>query len=260
MKYSVVAISQVALVLALSGQTLHYRITRTLRPPSGTVVATVAAHDSQYGPIFSLGSMTNGSFAPFADLPRPVYRREYHGSDWFETMPEQWIHDRFLVFADEYGLAIADVANRQMVLDHVFMAYAKSPTADEWAAIRFRPTARMQEQLEEDFQDTLLLIDPQSAATHVHEVTDANFVAHLKAVQPGGVILAEPVWSSDGSAVSVLVWKQGPVTAVRYDTGLRETGRTAVNVQIARKLALSTGLNKELAPLAKKILADPRTF
>ncbi len=260
MKHTLLAISELAVVLALSGQTLDYRITRTLTSPSGAVPAAVAAHDTQYGPIFSLGSLTSGGFQPFAELPHPVYWREYHGSDWFNTMPEHWIDDRFLIFADEYGLAIADVSNRQMLLDHVFMAYAKSPVADEWAAIRFRPTARMQEQLADDFQDTLLLIDPTYAATHVHEVSESNFVGQLRGVQPGGVILAKPVWYDAGSAVAVLTWKQGTVAAVRYDRTLRETERSPVELKVDRESALSTGLNEDLAPVAARILSDPRTF
>jgi hypothetical protein len=147
-----------------------------------------------------------------------------------------------------------------MLLDHVFMGYAKSPTSDEWAAIRFRPTARMQEQLDEDFQDTLLLIDAQSAAIRLRDVTETNFVGHLKAVQPGGVILAKPVWSDDGLAFAVLTWKQGTVGAVRYDTTLREAIRTIVDLIVDRESALSTGLNKDLAHAAAKILSDPRTF
>src|SRR6266498_2935824 len=230
MKHTLLAISELAVVLALSGQTLDYRITRTLTSPSGAVPAAVAAHDTQYGPIFSLGSLTSGGFQPFAELPHPVYWREYHGSDWFNTMPEHWIDDRFLIFADE------------------------------WAAIRFRPTARMQEQLADDFQDTLLLIDPTYAATHVHEVSESNFVGQLRGVQPGGVILAKPVWYDAGSAVAVLTWKQGTVAAVRYDRTLRETERSPVELKVDRESALSTGLNEDLAPVAARILSDPRTF
>jgi len=147
-----------------------------------------------------------------------------------------------------------------MLLDHVFEAYAKSPVSDQWAAIRFRPTTRMQEQLDEDFQDTLLLIDPQHVAIHLRDVSEANFVAHLKAVQPGGVMLAKPVWSDDGSAVAVLTWKQGTVAAVRYDRSLREIARAIVELRVDRQSALSTGLNEDLAPIAARILADPRTF
>jgi hypothetical protein len=260
MKHALFIIPQLAVALALSGQTLDYRITRTLASPSGAIVAAVAVQDTRYGPLFSLGSFTNGSFQPFAELPPSIYSREYHGSDWFNSMPERWIDDRFLVFADEYGLATADVQSRRMLLDHVFMAYAKSPTADEWAAIRFRPTGRMQEQLEDNFQDTLLLIDPVYATTHIREASESNFVGQLQTVQPGGVILAKPEWASDGSSIAVLTWKKGTVAAVRYDRTLRETARTMVKLGVGRQSALSTGLKKDLAPIAKRILSDPTTF
>jgi hypothetical protein len=248
----------------LQGQTGEYQITRTFVSPSDLVTAAVAARprvSSQVTPpIYALGAATNGSFVPFRKLPPSLYRREYHGTAWFEDVKPRWIDDRFLVFDDEAGVAVADVPNRQMLLDHVFEAYAKSPVSDEWAAIRFRPAARMQERLDEDFQDTLLLIDPQCAAIHLRDVTEANFVGHLKGVQPGGVILAKPEWSSDGSGSAVLIWNRGKVEAVRYDTNLNETGRTAVNLRVDRESALSLSLNPNLAEAAKRILSDPTIF
>ncbi len=244
----------------LYGQSAGYQVTRTLASPDHSIVASVGARTSNYGPIYFLGTAKDGSFQPFTDLPNPVYRREYHGSDWFQTAPEHWIDGRFLVFEDQYGIAIADVRNQQMLVDHVFTAYAKSPAADEWAAIRFRPTTRMQEQLVDDFQDTLLLIDPEEAATHIREISDSNFVGQMKAVQPGGVMLAKPEWASDGSSVAVLAWNQSTVTAVRYDTNLHETGRTPVNIPVDRDTARSLAFKPELVQTAKHILSDPTTF
>jgi hypothetical protein len=259
-KYLTVIVLLVVIGAWLQGQTVTYRIERTLTSPSGSATAFVAAQDTKYGQIFSLGGTKNGVFQPFTQLPNPVYRREYHGSDWFQTMPEHWLDDRFLVFEDAYGLVIADVQNEQMLVDHVFTGYAKSPTANEWAAIRFRPTTRTQEQLTGDFQDTLLLIDPKDAAAHIREVSDSNFVGQLKAVKPGGVLLAPPEWSPDGSAFGVLTWKQGAVEAVRYDANLNEIARVPVNIQVDHDTALSLSFKPELAQRAKKILSDPTIF
>jgi len=251
-------------VTMLNGQTGTYEIKRTSVSPDGSVTAVVAAQPSALGrghpPIYSLGAISNGSFVPFAPLPQSLYSREYHGMAWFDDVQPDWIGNRFLIFEDKFGIAIVDIPNRQMLLDHVFMAYAESPTAHEWAAIRFRPTARMQEQLTDDFQDTLLLIDPMYAATHIREASESNFVGHLQAVQPGGVILAKPTWASDGSSIAVLTWKQGTVAAVRYDTKLRETARSPVELKVDRESALSTGLNEDFAAVAARILSDPTTF
>jgi hypothetical protein len=247
----------------LHGQTGNYEIKRTFVSPNGSVTAVVAAQPSAlahtYPFMYFLGVISNGSFVPFAQLPESLCSREYHGAAWFDDVQPRWIDDRFLIFEDQGGLAIADGANRRILLDHVFMGYAKSPIADVWAAIRFRATARMQERLEDDFQDTLLLIDPMYAATHVGEASESNFVGQLRYARSGGVILAKPVWSDDGSA-AVLTWKQGTVTAVRYNTTLRETASTIVDLKVDPESALSTGLNEDLAPVAARILSDPRTF
>lgn len=250
----------ILLTPSLHAQTAAYRTTRTLRSPRGDVAAVVAASDTQYGPIFCLGSIVKGSFQPFVDLPNPVYRREYHGSDWFQTMPERWISDRFLVFEDKFGLAIADVQNRRMLVNHVFTAYEKSPVADRWAAIRFRPMARDQELLGDDFQDTILLIAPYDVANLISQATEENFVGQMKSVNPGGIVLAKPEWSPDGSTFAVLTWKSGKVEAVQYETNLKETGRITVDLYVAREVALSPALNTELEQTAEKILSDPTIF
>lgn len=251
-----------AIVIAssLHGQTVQYRVTRTLVSPGGAVTAAVAARDTQYGPIFSLGSMIDGSFQPFVDLPRPVYQREYHGSDWFQTMPERWINDRFVVFEDQFGIAIADVENRRMLVDHVFEAYEKSPVTDKWVAIRLRATDRHQESLDANFQDTVLVIDPYDVTSRVANATEQNFVGQMKAVNPDGIVLAKPQWAPDGSAFAVLTWNRGAVQAVRYNTNLNEAGRTAVNLHVDRKSALSLSLNTDLAQAAKSILSNPAIF
>jgi hypothetical protein len=251
-----------AIVIApwLHGQTVEYRVTRILVSPSGAGAAAVAVHNTQYGPIFSVGSMTGGSFQPFVDLPRPVYQREYHGSDWFQTMPERWINDRVVVFEDRFGIAIADVEHRRMLVDHVFEAYEKSPVTDKWVAIRLRATGRHQESLDANFQDTVLVIDPYDVANRIANATEENFVGQMKAVNSGGIVLAKPEWAPDGSAFAVLIWNRGAVEAVRYDANLNETGRTAVNLQVDRESALSLSLNTSVAQAAKSILSDPATF
>jgi hypothetical protein len=213
-----------------------------------------------YPLIHFLGAISNGPFVPFRDLALPRYFAEYHGRAWFEDVQPRWINSRFLIFEDEAGVAIADVQNQRMLLDHVFTAYEKSPVNDKWAAIRLRATSRHQSRLNDDFQDTLLLIDPQAIANQIGNATEENFVGQMTAVNPGGIVLENPRWMPDGSAFAVLTWNRGAVEAVRYDANLNETGRTAVSLQVSRESVLSLSLNPNLAETAKRILSDPRTF
>jgi hypothetical protein len=251
-------------VALLHGQTGSDQIERTFVSPDGSLTAAVAAQTSASSnrrpPSYSLGAINNGSFLPFRQLPPSVYFAEYHGTAWFEDIEPRWMDNRFLIFQDKFGLAIADVQNRQLLADHVFTAYEKSPVGDKWAAIRLRATGRHQPRLSDDFQDTVLIIDPYHVANQIGNATEANFVGQMAAVNPGGIVLAKPEWAPDGSAFAVLTWNRGAVEAVRYDANLNETGRTAVNLQVGRESALSLSLNTNLSQTAKRILSDPTTF
>jgi hypothetical protein len=248
----------------VNGETGEHEITQTFTSPAGSITAAIAAQASPLGDsyprIYSVGAISNSSFVPFAKLPQSLYRREYHGTAWFQDIRPRWIDDSFLIFEDEFGIAIADVQNRVILVNHAFTAYEKSPIADRWAAIRFRPMARDQELLSDDFQDTLLGIDPYQVAQRIANATEENFVGQMTSVNPGGIVLAKPQWSADGSTFAVLTWKSGKVEAVQYDTNLKETGRTTVDLYVDREVALSPALNAELEQTAEKILSDPTIF
>jgi hypothetical protein len=256
-----VCLSAVAL---LPAQTGSYQIKRTLVSPNGLVTASVAARprvsSQATPPIYALGAGIKGSFVPYEELPTSVYFAEYHGTAWFDDIEPRWIDDRSLIFEDRCGIAIADVQSRRMLVDHVFEAYRKSPVTDEWVAIRLRATDRHQESLDGNFRDTVLVIHPYDVANRIAKATEANFVGQMKAVNPGGIVLAKPEWSPDGSTFAVLTWNRRAVEAVRYDANLSETGRTRVDLQVDRESALSLSLNPNLAQTAKRILSDPRTF
>jgi hypothetical protein len=252
------------LAAGLDSQTDGYEVERRFVSPDGSVTAGVAAQASAPSrdrpPIYSLGAISNGSFVPLQRLPPSVYFAEYHGTAWFQDIQPHWIDQRFLIFEDKSGIAIADVRNGRMLVDHVFTAYAKNPVDEKWAAIRLRATGRQQPRLSDDFQDTVLMIDPHAVANQIGNATEANFVGQMAAVNPGGIVLAKPQWASDGSAFAVLTWNRWAVEAVRYDANLNETGRTAVNLPVDRESALSLSLNVDLALAAKSILSDPTIF
>ena len=96
--------------------------------------------------------------------------------------------------------------------------------------------------------------------SNAEEEYSDNFVGQTKAARPGGIVLAKPEWAPDGSTFAILTWNNRKVEAVRYDTNLNQTGRTAVNLQVDRESALSLSLNPNLAETAKKILSDPTIF
>jgi hypothetical protein len=255
-----------ACVFFVQGQTAqdHFVVKATLRSPNSTRELVVISRPSRLGghnpPEEFIGKVFNGSFVEATNLAYTVYRREYHGNGWVLGREQHWIDDRFAWMSDDFGLFIADVETNTILVNNVLEAYAKNPLADKWVGIRFRPSARMQEYLEEDFQDTLLFLDPTDMAAQASRDLPKDSLAHVKSMRTDGVALGPPEWTPDASRFAVLVWKSGAVSAVQYDTKLRETARTAIDLHINRETALSVWLKKELAAVVKRILSDPRTF
>jgi len=241
-----------------------FSVKKIFTSPSSHLDLVVVAYPSPLGaknpPIEKIGKLLNGIFVEATNLAHTVYMREYHGNGWILDQTDHWIADRYLWAADEFGLFVADAETNTILFNNVLEAYAKNPAADEWVAIRFRPSARIQEYLEEKFQDSLLLVDPAHMAAQSSRDLPEESLAHVKSMRIDGVALAPPEWAADGSRFAILVWKNGAVSAVQYDTNLRETARTAIDLQVDRETALSVGLKKDLAPVTKRILSDPRTF
>jgi hypothetical protein len=257
------------LAVALTNSSLCYAgnedfsVKKIFTSPSSHHDLVVVAYPSplraKNPPIEKIGKFLNGIFVEATNLAQTVYMREYHGNGWILDQADHWIADRYLWAADEVGLFVADAETNTILFNNVLEAYAKNPAADEWVAIRFRPSARIQEYLDEGFQDTLLFADPADMAAQASHLPEDS-LAHIKSMRVYGVALAPPEWATDGSRFAVLVWKNGAVSAVQYDTHLRETARMAIDLQVRRETALSIGLKKDLAFVAKRILSDPRTF
>ena len=224
------------------------------------VVAYPSPLSTNSPPIEKIGKLISGIFVEATNLAQTVFTREYHGNGWILDQASHWTTDRYLWTADEFGLFVADAETNAILFNNVLEAYAKNSAADEWVAIRFRPSARMQEYLDEKFQDTLLLVDPADMAAKASRHLPKDSLAHVKSKPVDGVALGPPQWAADNSRFAILVWKNGAVSAVQYDTNLQETARTAIDLQIDRETALSVWLKKDLAPVSKRILSDPRTF
>src|SRR6266550_255692 len=260
----------VVLAVALTNSSLCYAgnedfsVKKIFTSPSNHHTLVVIACPSSLGaknpPLEKIGKFLNGIFVEATNLARTVYTREYHGNGWILDQPNHWIADRYLWTADEYGLFVADAETNTILFNNILEAYAKNPAADKWVAIRFRPSARIQEYLEEKFRDSLLLVDPAHMAAQSPRDLPEDSLAQVKSMRVDGVALGPPEWAADGSRFAILVWKNGVVSAVQYDTQLRETARTAIDLQVDRETALSVWLKKDLAPLVKRILSNSRTF
>jgi len=258
------------LAVALTNSSLCYAgnedfsVKKIFTSPSNHHTLVVIACPSSLGaknpPLEKIGKFLNGIFVEATNLARTVYTREYHGNGWILDQPNHWIADRYLWTADEYGLFVADAETNTILFNNILEAYAKNPAADKWVAIRFRPSARIQEYLEEKFRDSLLLVDPAHMAAQSPRDLPEDSLAQVKSMRVDGVALGPPEWATDGSRFAILVWKNGVVSAVQYDTQLRETARTAIDLQVDRETALSVWLKKDLAPLVKRILSNSRTF
>jgi hypothetical protein len=224
------------------------------------VVTTPARSRTPAPPVELIGRMVNGSFLEAKNLVETVYLHEYHGNGCIRDGEPTWIDDRLVCAHDSIGIFIADAETNTILFNNVLAGYAKSPTAEQWAAVRFRLTARIQPLLTDDFEDTVLLIDPRRVAAAAAGIQEPDSLAHVQSAKPGGVALAAPEWSPDGSAFAILTWKQGAVEAVRYNSNLREIGRVAVKIQVERETALSLAFKPELAQTAKNILRDLTIF
>lgn len=262
-KVAVLAVALTNSSLCCAGQE-DFSVKEIFTSPSNHDDLVVVAYPSQLRmkspPIEKIGKLLSGIFVEATNLAHTVYTREYHGNGWILDQANHWIADRYLWTADESGVFVADVETNTILFNNVLEAYAKNSAADEWVAIRFRPSARIQEFLEEKFQDTLLLVDPADMAAQASRHLPKDSLAHIKSKPIDGVALGPPEWAAGSSRFAILVWKNGAVSAVQYDTNLRETARTAIDLQVDRETALSVWLKKDLAPVSKRILSDPRTF
>jgi hypothetical protein len=262
-KVAVLAVALTNSSLCCAGHE-DFSVKKIFTSPSSHDDLVVVAYPSPLSmkspPIEKIGKLLSGIFVEATNLAHTVYTREYHGNGWILDQANHWIVDRYLWTADESGLFVADAETNTILFNNVLEAYAKNPAADEWVAIRFRPSARIQEYLEEKFQDTLLLVDPADMAAQASRHLPKDSLAHVKSKRVDGVALGPPEWAADSSRFAILVWKNGAVSAVQYDTNLRETARTAIDLQVDRETALSVWLKKDLGPVSKRFLSDPRTF
>lgn len=170
-------------------------------------------------PLYGLASLVDQEIVPLKLLPQSPFRREYNGGSWFE-MPFRWIENRrFLVFEGDNGLCLVDASTQTVLLNQALTGLTKSPTADAWAAIRYRPTGRQQDLLTGNEKDTLWFIEPTALATASHEASEDDPFKHVPSVALGGIALAPPIWSKDGTQLAIVTHSGGRIEAAVFDSG-----------------------------------------
>jgi hypothetical protein len=184
-------------------------------------------------------------------------RRENHGFGWLAEKPGEWVNDRFLVFQDEDGLCIIDGLQKLTLINQVFAGFSESPLGAKWAALRFRPTARNQEQLNGSEKDTLWFLDPSIMAQKRPSVVKDDFFDHLPIVRLDGVSLVRPIWTEDGSGVVVALYRGDGITALLYDVATQKLKKTVRlgGLQISPVQALSPWISKEIESSIAKAIA-----
>src|SRR5437667_11551299 len=181
------------LAVALTNSSLCYAgnedfsVKKIFTSPSSHHALVVVAYPSPIGaknpPLEKIGKFLNGIFVEATNLAHTVYMREYHGNGWILDQADHWIASRYLSAADEFGLFVADAETNTILFNNVLEAYAKNPAADEWVAIRFRPSARIQAYLDEGFQDTLLFVDPGDMTTQASRHLPKDCLTQVQSLQ-----------------------------------------------------------------------------
>jgi hypothetical protein len=212
--------------------------------PSGKITIKLTTMAEHSGPIQRLAIGND----PLPLLGHSGIRRENHGFAWLATTTPRWVRDRYLVFQDREGLCIVDSARRLVLINQVFAGFAKSPRADKWAAIRFRPTSRQQETLSDTHRDTLWFIDPDLLSQRSELSSDDKPFAHIAATQLDHIAVAPPVWTEDGLGVVVPIYSGEAIECVLIDAdSQKERKRIQLNsLNISRAEALTPWFSKEV--------------
>jgi hypothetical protein len=197
----------------------------------------------------------NGQTLPL--LGHSAIRRENHGFSWLATTPAHWLRDRFLIFQDDDGLCIVDATKKQILVNQVFAGFTKAPGLEEWAAIRYRPTARNQETLTGFERDTLWVIDPEVLASKSDLASEDAPFRHIPSVQLDGIAIAPPIWTEDGSGVVTAIYRDGYVDAVLFDAASQqETKRVRLDgLSLTAEQVLSPWFLKEVEAAIGSALA-----
>lgn len=197
-------------------------LARDWTSPDGSVTVRIQPADAASGSHYQV--IVGETPARFISESR--IRRENHGYDWMNSASSNWLDNRFITFEDDSGLGIVDAQQHTILLDQVFEAYTYSPQSKMWAAIRYRPTSRNQDQLEGGEKDTIWFIEPNELAANADLSTSEHPFAHVATLQLNGIAVARPYWSEDGTVVAIAKHLNGKPVADVFDPKLRKLVRS----------------------------------
>jgi len=223
------------------------------------------AGQSQAGDPLLTGT-TGGNSVAIRESPliASPFSREFGGITWLGDITPNWINDRYLVFELSDRIAVIDAAQRLMILNTSFEALTKAPAGERWGAIRFRPVTRKQQSLDEDFRDTLFVIDLPKviAASSLRNDVSTPF-QHLQSVKLPGIALAKPIWMTQGDAelLAIAIWAGGRAEALSLNPKTLEVlERKSLGIPVNNEVALSPWINlaaePEIIRAAIRVLSD----
>jgi len=266
MRLSALIIVQLALLVfsaPLRGQT----VIRTFSSPSGRLTMALMNVPSPAGPsgpsIQVLARQTTrDDLVPSTLVCESRLLAENHGYAWLNTEHHQWVSDKFLIFDDGDGLCVVDAESNQLLLNQTFTGYARSPKSQSWAAIRYRPTNRDQEQLTGKEKDTIWFIDPAALAANAEQSTTENPFAHVAAVQLDGIAIAQPQWSEDGTSVAIVKQREGKVAVDLFDPKQRVLVRSVSlpELTLTQEQLLSVWIIPEVDQRASEAIKASHVF
>lgn len=227
--------------------------TDTWRSPKGANEVSLKSESTPAGDLDKLTVNDSG----LTILANSNIRRENHGYGWMKSAEAKWVDDRFLVFKDESGLAIIDVKTSHLLLNQVLTGYSESPDGQKWAAIRRRNVPRKQDSLTGSEEDTLWFLDPNLLAESSEGADNKYPFAHIPAVQTGGIVLAPPEWSEDGTSIILTVLSGGNILRDIYSVNShKRIGSTTVkDPGLSREQLLSLGFQAEVKDAILHVLA-----
>jgi|GEM_PF-5101920 len=181
-------------------------------------------------------------------------RRENHGFGWQSDVQAHWHDDRFLIFEDDMGLCVVDTDEKTVLLNNIFTGLSRDPADNRWVAIRYRPVTRHQEQLTGDEKDTLLLIEPESMAKNIKNITQSNPLGHIISTQLDGIALSRPIWKKEGNGFVVASLIEGKFFAQLFDSDRLRIVRTQElnGVILSSDKILSPWLRDDVESMIKK--------
>jgi hypothetical protein len=228
------------------------------KSPDGMVTISLESVNSAAGPVDHL--LIGGS--PAKLISHSPIRRENHGYGWLNSVSPKWIDNEFVVFEDEMGLCLVNIQQQAVLLNQVFTGYTRSPKAQAWAAIRYRPTSRNQEQLVGTERDAIWIIEPDELAANAKQSTSEKPFAHVAALQLDGIAVAKPIWSDDGAAFAIAKQLNGKIAADVFDHKQRALIRSVplLGMELTQEQLLSVWLIPEVEHQAFVAIKEANVF